>query len=85
MEENVMSAQSTARNIIETVGIDNIESVSHCATRIRVVPKNAKKIGQLEETELIKGSLFANNQFQVFVQLSDIEEVYKEIKSRLEE
>ncbi len=80
-----MSAQSTARNIIETVGIDNIESVSHCATRIRVVPKNAKKIGQLEETELIKGSLFANNQFQVFVQLSDIEEVYKEIKSRLEE
>lgn len=80
-----MDVKNTANNIIEAIGLDNIESVSHCATRIRLVPKDAKKIGEVEETELIKGSLFSNNQFQVFVHLSGIEEVYTEIKNRLEE
>lgn len=80
-----MDVQNSANKIIEAVGIDNIESVSHCATRIRLVPKNAKNIDKLEETELIKGSLFSNNQFQVFVHLSGIEEVYREIENRLKE
>lgn len=79
----IIVIKNAARSIIEAVGIENIKSVSHCATRIRIVPKKAKNISQLDETNLIKGSLFANNQFQVFVQLSDIEEVYKEINKEL--
>lgn len=78
-----MSVQDTATKIIDAVGIDNIDSVTHCATRIRIVPKQAKKIGILEETENILGSLYANNQFQVFVQLSEIEDVYVEIKNQM--
>lgn len=74
-----MTVKNTVDNIIKAVGIDNIESISHCATRIRIVPKKPKQINELEETDLIKGSLFANDQYQVFVQLSDIEEVYQEI------
>lgn len=80
-----MGVQDTANKIIKAIGRDNIESVSHCATRIRLVPKNAKNINKVEETELIKGSLFSNNQFQVFVHLSGIEEVYQEIKRQIEE
>lgn len=83
MEESGMSVQDTATKIIDAVGIDNIDSVTHCATRIRIVPKLAKKIGTLEETESILGSLYANNQFQVFVQLSEIEDVYVEIKNQM--
>lgn len=83
MEESRMSVQDTAINIIDTVGLENIDSITHCATRIRIVPKNAKNIGKLEETESILGSLYANNQFQVFVQLSEIEEVYLAIKNQL--
>lgn len=78
-----MSVQDTAINIIDAVGLENIDSITHCATRIRIVPKNAKNIGKLEETESILGSLYANNQFQVFVQLSEIEEVYLAIKNQL--
>lgn len=79
-----MSVQDTAINIIDAVGPENIDSITHCATRIRIVPKQAKKIGKLEETESILGSLYANNQFQVFVQLSEIEEVYLAIKNQLD-
>lgn len=79
-----MSIQNTANNIIKAIGINNVKSISHCATRIRIVPKNPKQITELEETDLIKGSLFTDTQFQVFVQLSDIEEVYQEIENKLE-
>lgn len=74
-----MSIKETADNIITAVGQDNIESISHCATRVRIVPKNSKRMNKLKETDLIKGSLYVDNQFQVFIQLSDIEEVYQEI------
>lgn len=71
--------QKIVKSIIEAVRLNNTESITHCATGIRIVPKNSKQIGKLEETDLIKRSLFSNNQFQVFVQLFDIEEVYQKI------
>ena len=78
-----MSVEETAKTIIDTVGLDNIQSVTHCATRIRIVPKKANKIQKLEETENLLGSIYANNQFQVFVQLSEIEDVYAAINNQL--
>lgn len=36
----------------------NIESISHCATRVCIVPKNSKRMNKLEETDLMKGSLY---------------------------
>ena len=50
-----MTVKSVARDIIDTVGMDNIQSVSHCATRIRLVPLDAKKIKALDENDVIKG------------------------------
>lgn len=78
-----MSIKETAERIIAAVGRDNIKSISHCATRVRIVPKNSKRMNKLEETDLIKGSLYTDNQFQIFIQLSDIEEVYQEIEQTL--
>ena len=72
--------KSVAKDIINAVGSENIQSISHCATRIRIVPKKAKKIKSLDEGDIIKGSLLANKGFQVFVRLAEIEEVYQEIE-----
>lgn len=80
-----MIIKKTADNIIAAVGSDNIESFTHCATRIRVIPKVPKRMNKLEETDLIMGSLYANKEFQVFIKLSEIEEVYQEIQEALSE
>ena len=75
-----MAVENIARTIVDTVGINNIQTISHCATRIRIVPQDAKKIQPLAENEVIKGSLFANKEFQVFIRLGELQEVYQEIE-----
>lgn len=75
-----MVERDIAEKILNAVGKDNIIEVTHCATRIRIRPKNKKKIGSLDENDIIKGSLYTNDQFQVFVDLSHIEKVFHEIQ-----
>ena len=47
-----------ANDIIEIIGKDNILSVTHCATRLRIVLKDDKKVNikEIEEVDLVKGS-----------------------------
>lgn len=71
-----MTELDAANMILDAVGRDNIESITHCATRIRIEPKDAKRIKKIEENELLKGTLFNGNQFQIFVNLTYIQEVF---------
>lgn len=71
-----MNEQDAANLILDAVGRDNIENITHCATRIRIVAKDEKKIKKIEENELLKGTLYNDNQFQIFVDLAYIQEVF---------
>ena len=48
-----------ATQIIENLGgKDNLSNVNHCATRLRIVLKDDKKVNikEIEEVDLVKGS-----------------------------
>lgn len=49
--------QVLAKKIIDIVGVDNVESVTHCQTRLRFVVKDPKQIDKaaLEDLDEVKG------------------------------
>ncbi|PRR81710.1 Negative regulator of SacY activity [Clostridium vincentii] len=70
-----------AREILEAVGgKENVTSAAHCATRLRIVVQDDKKIDvkKVEETDLVKGSFNNGGQFQIILGTGIVDEVYKE-------
>ncbi|MBR9787842.1 MAG: PTS trehalose transporter subunit IIBC [Vibrionaceae bacterium] len=72
-------ARKDVQRLIELVGgPDNIESVSHCLTRLRFVLNNTEQadIKQLEALPIVKGCFTNAGQFQVVIG-TEVDEVYK--------
>lgn len=64
-----INAKQCAKDIIDCIGNDNIQTVSHCMTRLRFSVKDIKKVDQ-EEIKKIKGVLgviYATGQLQVIM------------------
>jgi sucrose PTS system EIIBCA or EIIBC component len=79
MSEN----QIIAQKIIEAVGgKDNIVSVAHCATRLRIMVKDKEKIdhARVENIEKVKGAFFNSGQFQVILGTGTVNRIYEEVK-----
>ncbi len=76
-----MSSKEIAAEIVSAVGKTNIKEVTHCATRIRFDVENKKMIAKsnIEALDVVKGTLILNNQFQVFIELSEIQSIYDAI------
>ncbi len=70
-----------AKQIINLVGIDNIESVTHCQTRLRFVVKNRKSIDDkaIENLDQVKGVFFGSGQYQVIIGTGVVNDVYAAI------
>lgn len=70
-----------AQQIIDLVGVDNIESVTHCQTRLRFVVKDHKKIDnkKIENLDLVKGVFFGSGQYQVIIGTGLVNDVYAAI------
>ena len=71
-----------AKEIIETVGgADNIISVAHCATRLRLIVKNREIIDdkKIEQIELVKGCFFTAGQYQIILGTGIVNKVYEEV------
>lgn len=70
-----------AQQIIDLVGVDNIQSVTHCQTRLRFVVKNRKAIDDkaIENLELVKGVFFGSGQYQVIIGTGVVNDVYAAI------
>lgn len=70
-----------AQQIIDLVGADNIESVTHCQTRLRFVVKNRKLIDdkKIENLDLVKGVFFGSGQYQVIIGTGLVNDVYAAI------
>ena len=65
-----MTEQELASKIVElTGGKENISTVRHCATRLRIVVIDREKIDTdaVENLERVKGSFFNSGQYQIIL------------------
>ena len=76
-----MDYKKCAKEVIHAVGgQDNIISVQHCVTRLRLVLKDRSQVDEatLKGMELVKGINDSNGQFQVIFGPGIVNKVYKE-------
>lgn len=77
-----MTEAQTAQQVIELVGgKDNIASVRHCATRLRLMVKDKEKIDSdsIENLELVKGSFFNSGQYQIIFGTGLVNRIYDQV------
>lgn len=66
--------------IIEAIGgAENVQSATHCVTRLRLILKDESKVNKqaLDEIEIVKGNFLAGGQFQVVIG-AGVGKVYQE-------
>ncbi len=72
-----------AAEIMEAVGgMDNVESIAHCMTRLRLVLKDEQLVQEevLSNIEGVKGVNIANGQHQIVLGTGVINKVYNEVE-----
>lgn len=80
MEEN----RKIAKEVIEAIGgQDNIQSVAHCATRLRIMVNDKEKINQeqVENISKVKGAFFNSGQYQIIFGTGTVNRIYEEVSS----
>ncbi|MBB6450012.1 PTS system sucrose-specific IIC component [Geomicrobium halophilum] len=73
-----------AEQLIESVGgKENINSVSHCATRLRIMVHDKEKINQekAEEIDKVKGAYYNSGQYQVIFGTGTVNQIYEEFSN----
>jgi len=71
-----------AKELIEAVGGDeNISSVAHCATRLRIMVKDKEKVDQerVEDIEKVKGAFYNSGQYQIILGTGTVNKIFAEI------
>ena len=74
--------QRVAKEILEHVGgKENIKSIEHCATRLRLIVNNKDMINEkaIENIDGVKGQFFAAAQYQIILGTGFVNKVYAEI------
>lgn len=75
-----MNYSKVAKRILELVGGEgNVESATHCATRLRLVVKDEKKVDKkaLDKMSEVKGIFSSAGQFQIIIGQGAVNKVYK--------
>ena len=83
-----MKEKIVAKQILECIGgKDNIKSIEHCATRLRIIPKDKNKIDEksVENIDGVKGQFFAAAQYQIILGTGFVDKVYNVIVSESQE
>lgn len=79
MSEN----RKIAKEIIAAVGgEENISSVAHCATRLRIMINDKEKIDQetVESTDKVKGAFFNSGQYQIILGTGTVNKIFEEVE-----
>lgn len=77
-----MKEQVVAKEILKHIGgKENIKSIEHCATRLRIIVKDKEKIDEkaIENIDGVKGQFFAAAQYQIILGTGFVNKVYAEI------
>ncbi|WP_113930715.1 PTS system trehalose-specific EIIBC component [Bacillus sp. P14.5] len=72
--------RESVREIIEAIGgKENINTATHCVTRLRLVLNDEGLVDKerLEEIDLVRGSFSTNGQFQIVIGQGTVDKVYK--------
>lgn len=72
-----------AQEIIEAVGgQENISSVAHCATRLRIMVNDKEKIDQdkVEQIDKVKGAFLNSGQYQIILGTGTVNKIYEEVE-----
>lgn len=78
MTENAKIAQE----VIDAVGgKENIRSVAHCATRLRIMVNDKDRIDekQIENIDKVKGAFFNSGQYQIIFGTGTVNKIYEEV------
>ncbi len=81
-----MENREIAEKVIELVGgKENIQSVAHCATRLRIITADKEKINMkaVENLDKVKGSFFNSGQYQIIFGTGLVNKIYDEVQSIL--
>ena len=78
-----MDSKELAQKITEFVGKDNISSVSHCATRLRLIVKDKNKVNvpEIEKLEKVNGIIFYAGQYQIILGEKITKYIFNEISN----
>ena len=77
-----MNNQDIAKKVIEALGgRDNVNSVAHCATRLRVMVKDEGKIKKevIENLDKVQGAFFNSGQYQIIFGTGTVNKMYDEV------
>lgn len=81
-----MENREIAQKVIELVGgKENIQSVAHCATRLRIITADKEKINMdaVENLDKVKGSFFNSGQYQIIFGTGLVNKIFDEVQSIL--
>lgn len=77
-----MENKDIAKAVIEAIGgRDNVSSVAHCATRLRIMVKDEAKIAKdrVENLERVQGAFFNSGQYQIIFGTGTVNKIYDEV------
>lgn len=73
-----------ARQVVEAIGgRENMASFAHCATRLRIMVNDPKKIDQkkVENIEKVKGAFFNSGQYQIIFGTGTVNQIFEAVES----
>ncbi|MBY5033534.1 sucrose-specific PTS transporter subunit IIBC [Streptococcus gallolyticus] len=73
-----------AKQVIDAIGgVENVRSVAHCATRLRVMVKDETIIDKdvVENIEKVQGAFFNSGQYQIIFGTGTVNKIYDEVVS----
>ena len=72
--------ETAEKILLYTGGVENVMQAAHCATRLRLVLRDPKKVreAELKDLPLVKGMIESGGQFQIILGTGIVNKVYKE-------
>ena len=77
-----MNNTEIAKKVIDALGgRENVRSVAHCATRLRVMVVDENKIDKdtVEDIEKVQGAFFNSGQYQIIFGTGTVNKIYDEV------
>ncbi|SFC54556.1 PTS system sucrose-specific IIB component, Glc family (TC 4.A.1.2.12)/PTS system sucrose-specific IIC component, Glc family (TC 4.A.1.2.12) [Alkalibacterium subtropicum] len=71
-----------AQQVVDAIGgKDNIDSVAHCATRLRIMVKDKEQVeeSEVENIEKVKGVFYNSGQYQIIFGTGTVNKIYNEV------
>ncbi len=77
-----MDNTQIAKEVIKAIGgLENVNSVAHCATRLRVMVKDENAIDKdaVENLDKVQGAFFNSGQYQIIFGTGTVNKIYDEV------